>query len=629
MFRKRLLVIFSAAIISPLFGQFSGNALDFDGSSDMVVVNSVPALFSSPATNDFTFEAWVKPRTAIFSRIFFAQPTTTNFVSVSTGNTANIYFYVIVNGTTYSLATTANLPLNQWTHVAARWTASTSTPQVFFNGVLQAGAAGGGSSTGTNGLMTLGARPGGTQYFNGALDEARLWSEARSECEIQSNMNVSITGPQTNLVFDYDFNQGVGGGNNTGIVTLPDNAGTYPGTLNGFGLTAATSNWIVSTAAVTVSGNPYNGIPVSESATVCRGGSYTFPDGTTEANITLAMSHMSIIPGPSCDTLITTTVNVNATYSVYDTVAVCSGGTYTFPDAFVLSNITSPAFHTSTFQTIAGCDSLINTLVNVSQPSAFAETVELCGGGSYTFPDGSGQVISVQTVYVSTLINAAGCDSLVTTTVNVPPIYAMVDSASICSGDSFTFPDGATITNITSTLIYTSALSSINGCDSVITTTVDIIGVDTMVAMSNETLTANASGAMYQWLDCGNGYAPMVGDSGQSFTATVNGSYALAITQNGCTDTSGCFVILSTGIEANGMSVVVVYPNPANDQLFVNTGNVSSGTMELIDVTGAVVRRVQFTGNVFAVDLSDLASGIYFVGINTAEGRTVQKIVKE
>jgi hypothetical protein len=77
------------------------------------------------------------------------------------------------------------------------------------------------------------------------------------------------------------------------------------------------------------------------------------------------------------------------------------------------------------------------------------------------------------------------------------------------------------------------------------------------------------------------------------------------------------------------MSAVTVYPNPANDQLFVNTGNVSSGTMELIDVTGAVVRRVQFTGNLFAVDLSDLAGGIYFVSISTAEGRAVRKIVKE
>ncbi|MBK9453358.1 MAG: LamG domain-containing protein [Bacteroidetes bacterium] len=144
----------------------SGNALHFDGANDQVVA-TVPSLFSNLTANSFTMEAWVYPTGAIFSRIIYAQSTTNSFATMSTGGTNNIYFYVVANGTNYSAATTATLPSNQWTHVAARWTAGTNAVAVFFNGVLQASSPGGSSSTGTSGLLTLGTRPGGCTIFSG------------------------------------------------------------------------------------------------------------------------------------------------------------------------------------------------------------------------------------------------------------------------------------------------------------------------------------------------------------------------------------------------------------------------------------------------------------------------------
>lgn len=632
MIRKRLLFFLSLLGVSPAFGQFSGNALDLDGANDMVTVSSVPSFFGTLGSSSFTFEAWVNPRGLVFSRIFFAQLSTTNFATVSTGGTNNIYFYVVVNGTTYSVATNATLPQNQWTHVAARWTGGANTPQVFFNGVLQAGIAGGTSSTGTSGLMTLGTRPGGAQYFNGAIDEARLWSEARTDCKILSNMNLSITGPQPNLVFDYNFNQGTGGGNNAGITTLPDLSGnSYNGTLVNFTLNGTTSNWITSTATVTTSGNPINGISAVESVTICSGGSVTFPDGTTQSNITAPLTQVSTVTGPSCDTIITTTVNVNPTFTVNDSVQVCSGGAVTFPDGFAQINITAPFSHNSILQTQNGCDSTIVTFVGVLQPTTFAETSAICTGGSYTFPDSTTQTnITSQVVYVSTLQNVMGCDSVVTTTVNVNPVYAQSDSGTVCSGGSYTFPDGSTQTNITAQVVYSSQFSSVSGCDSVITTTVNVNQADTMVTVSGVTLTALASGATFQWLDCGNNFAPLAGDTMQSFTAIVNGMYAVAVTQNGCTDTSGCFNILSTAVSpVTTANEVLVYPNPANDLLFVNAGANTNGIVELVDLAGAVVRRMAYNGSSLQIDLSGLASGMYFVQLHTPAGTIVQKAWKK
>ena len=275
----------------------AGNSLNLDGSNDQVVC-TLPTVFNNISTNNFTMEAWVYPTGAIFSRIIFAELSATNFATMSTSGTNNIYFYVVSNSTTYSIATTATLPSNQWTHVAARWTASTQSLAVFFNGVLQAGSAGGSSSSGTSGLMTIGTRPGGAQYFPGSVDEVRIWSSARSACEIQGNKNRTFTGPQTNLVAYYPCNQGTAGGNNTAITQLTDASGNANnGTLTNFGLTAATSNFIASTATITSSGNAITGGSSQNISTLaCYNSSYTFPNGgPTVINVTGPTNYTSTL----------------------------------------------------------------------------------------------------------------------------------------------------------------------------------------------------------------------------------------------------------------------------------------------------------------------------------------------
>jgi hypothetical protein len=477
--------------------------------------------------------------------------------------------------------------------------------------------------------MVLGSRPGGAQYFNGLMDEVRVWSEARTQCEIQNNMNISLTGPQTNLTADYNFNNGTAGGNNTGVTTLADNSGSgFAGTLTNFTLNGATSNWVTSGATVTTSGNAVSGYTYSEAVAVCSGGSYTFPDGTTQTNITAPTSYVSTIVG-GCDTIITTNVSVNPVYSSSVVVSVCSGDSYTFPDNTTDTNITATIVHNSNLQSTSGCDSVITTTVNVNPVSAATETVSFCGPTSYVFPDGTTMAnITSQVTHVSNLTSVAGCDSTITTTVNINPIYSQSDSALVCMGTSYTFPDGMSM-NITSPVSHTSNLSSISGCDSTITTFVDVIGVDTGVVMLNETLTSEDAAATYQWLDCGNNYAPIAGETNQSFTASVNGNYAVEVTVNGCSDTSACYLILSTGtVNWSHNQSMTLYPNPADDQLQVQLNGVDRGTIEVLNVAGQVVLQQQFTTENFALNIHSLEAGMYFIRVTSEAGTTTQRIEK-
>lgn len=75
-----------------------------------------------------------------------------------------------------------------------------------------------------------------------------------------------------------------------------------------------------------------------------------------------------------------------------------------------------------------------------------------------------------------------------------------------------------------------------------------ISGIDNDVTQSGATLTADMSGANYQWLDCDNNYAEILGETNQWYTASTVGHYAVRITySNLCetieVDTSSCHLV--------------------------------------------------------------------------------------
>ena len=118
---------------------------------------------------------------------------------------------------------------------------------------------------------------------------------------------------------------------------------------------------------------------------------------------------------------------------------------------------------------VAGCDSTITTTLTVIPNSSSSASVSICQGTSHTLPDGSSQ--NTSGVYVSHILNAAGCDSTITTTLTVIPNSSSSASASICQGSSHTLPDGS---SQNTTGVYVSHIPNSAGCDSVITTTLTV-----------------------------------------------------------------------------------------------------------------------------------------------------------
>ena len=64
------------------------------------------------------------------------------------------------------------------------------------------------------------------KFWDGFGNETRIWNTARTQTEIQDNMNTVLTGDETGLVSYYKFDEGTG-------TTLYDSAGSNDGTIYG------------------------------------------------------------------------------------------------------------------------------------------------------------------------------------------------------------------------------------------------------------------------------------------------------------------------------------------------------------------------------------------------------------
>ena len=113
---------------------------------------------------------------------------------------------------------------------------------------------------------------------------------------------------------------------------------------------------------------------------------------------------------------------------------------YTLPNG---TSVSAAGTYTSTLTTVSGCDSVITT--NLSVNNVFTSTVnaQICNGSSYTLPNGT--TVSAAGTYTSTLTTVSGCDSVITTNLSVNNVFASTVNAQICNGASYTLPNGTTV----------------------------------------------------------------------------------------------------------------------------------------------------------------------------------------
>jgi hypothetical protein len=214
--------------------EYEGNALLFNGQNNYVYIGDSFNSLVIP----FTIEAWVNTAGSTqFKPIFVSDDNPSD-----TGNVYGIYFQIDSQNKleiTYAAGTgsgssgrrtkTSNnaIPLNQWVHIAAVVVSDGSSPviRLYVNGNEVAGTASGtgGNLAHNSYVAVIGKKTRYSGYFNGKIDDVRIWNDVRTIDEIKQNMNIELESGD-NLVAYWKMNEGQG-------TSIEDSAGTSDGSL--------------------------------------------------------------------------------------------------------------------------------------------------------------------------------------------------------------------------------------------------------------------------------------------------------------------------------------------------------------------------------------------------------------
>jgi len=158
-----------------------------------------------------------------------------------------------------------------------------------------------------------------------------------------------------------------------------------------------------------------------------------------------------------------------------------------------------------------------------------------------------------------------------------------------------------------------------------------VLGIDATTTTNGTTVTSNTPNSMYQWLDCNNGYTPLVGENNQSFTPSANGSYAVQIIENNCIDTSACVLFTTYGTSELTKDIAfVVYPNPSSNGYNVSFEEPLESTEILIsNIQGQLVYKNTYTMvSKLYIDLNGVSKGLYFLTVQSKTSHNTVELVK-
>lgn len=345
---------------------------------------------------------------------------------------------------------------------------------------------------------------------------------------------------------------------------------------------------------------------------ICSGESIPFGDTILNSSGTYWFYLTNNI---GCDSITELTLNVQEAIFGIDIQTACSSFTWIDGITYTQNNNTATFILTGA----AGCDSLVTLNLTVLQPTQNTITETACESFNL-----NGETYTVSGTYVQHLTNAAGCDSTLTLHLTVTEPTTGTDVQTACG--SFTWINGITYTESNNTATFT--LTNIAGCDSVVTLNLSITEVAAVVVQEQLVLTAMPPDAVYQWIDCKTNNA-IPGATSQSYTPVINGSYAVVVQVNNCTDTSECIEVTVINVDEKSSGTINIFPNPVEDFLYI-LGFDKPVSIEVYDVRGKKIKQLACPAQEkLVVDMQTLEYGAYFVKIISPTGFKIGTFVKK
>lgn len=365
-----------------------------------------------------------------------------------------------------------------------------------------------------------------------------------------------------------------------------------------------------STASATGGTSPYN---------------YNWANGnntSTIANVAAGSYVITVSDANGCSTVSTTTISNSGAPSVTLTTTqpVCFGST----NGAVVSSVTggSP-----------------NYTYNWSNGSTSA-SISNVGAGTYivTVTDAS-QCQAVQSAVLSNPSQVGGVVSVTNASCGLNNGTATINGTGGDNTYTYTWSTGSALSTLTALGAgsYSVTITDGVGCSAVRTATVtSSAALNVSVAGTNPTqgnngsATATVSGGtspyLYNWSN---------GSSTPSITGVGAGTYTVTVTDaNNCTQTGSVTLVVTSIKEVKGISMVKVYPNPANAKLnvAVELSNAQHMSVEIFNSIGQQMWMKEYHDTaslVEAIDISTFAQGVYMVRVKASDSVKTIRLVKE
>lgn len=348
----------------------------------------------------------------------------------------------------------------------------------------------------------------------------------------------------------------------------------------------------------------------------------------------------TILSSTGCDSVIQfQEVIANASSAVTDlgSISICQG-----ESTSIFGNSENTAgIYRDTQTNSAGCDSVIQVELVVNPTYDLNETVQICSGDDYTFPDGSTQTnITASTTYTSSLSTGAGCDSLITTTVN--PLSAITSDVmeEVCFGSDYVTAD-INLTNLTADTTVVRTYTASAGCDSTVTYTIMVFEQAVSISANAENTEATIDPIIgipvqWQWFDCASNTAIAGEDMGSyaipsdvtSIEVSVQGSFPIG--NDTCIAVSNCVMLMndtSTSIAELSAIGIQIFPNPSIADLSILNQEGRLLDVLITDMVGQVVYQ-GITNESMLIKTSTWSEGVYSISIDVDGTRQSLQVIK-
>ena len=361
-------------------------ALDFDGIDDHVQIANNPNLVM---TNTLTLETWINPRSVVNPEHMIL-------------NKEGEYEFAIRNGTIHwafdntdpgwAWHDTGYAPAtSDWTHIAITY--NNGIVNTYANGNL-VDTYNGSGTIGDNypalNDLSIGGRtnnPAG-KYFEGQIDDVRIWNTVRTQSEIASNLTQTLTGTETGLVGYWQFNEG--SGDSASDNSIQNNDG-----LLGSGVAGQSPAWTGQftneDTVLNVSGGPTTGILLNDSdedGDTLTASLVSGPSNAASFNL-LADGSFTYTPNSNFNGMDSFTYAISDGNSGTDTATVYLNVT-PVNDAPILTTPASDLMTAGTARFFSSANGNALSVADIDDPNAIVEVTLVTSQGSLTLGSNTG-----------------------------------------------------------------------------------------------------------------------------------------------------------------------------------------------------------------------------------------------